>query len=60
VVGRARTGQGKTLGFTLPIVERLLREQKAPGCAAPKFGRTPSTICMAPTRELAKQVRVWV
>lgn len=56
VVGRARTGCGKTLGFTLPIVERLLREQKGvTGVGKP--GRLPSTIVMAPTRELAKQVR---
>lgn len=57
VVGRARTGCGKTLAFTLPILERMLREQRdgtAP--AAPARGRTPSVIIMAPTRELAKQV----
>lgn len=54
IVGRARTGCGKTLGFTLPIVELLLREQK--GAGALQFGRHPNTIVLLPTRELAKQV----
>eukprot|EP00955_Chlamydomonas_euryale_P039742 351491-Chlamydomonas_euryale.AAC.29 len=27
VVGRARTGCGKTLGFTLPMVENLLKDK---------------------------------
>jgi len=49
VVGRARTGQGKTLAFVLPILESLAR-------APPRPGRAPSVVVLAPTRELAKQV----
>lgn len=56
LVGRARTGCGKTLAFVLPVVERLLKEQQEGKGTMGKFGRLPSTIVMAPTRELAKQV----
>ncbi|EFN57631.1 hypothetical protein CHLNCDRAFT_20835, partial [Chlorella variabilis] len=54
LVGRARTGCGKTLAFVLPIVERLAGGQGAGGKRA--FGRAPSVVVLAPTRELAKQV----
>lgn len=55
VVGRARTGCGKTLAFVLPIVQSLANnQQKASGG---RHGRLPSVIVLAPTRELAKQVR---
>ncbi|GBF99463.1 DEAD-box ATP-dependent RNA helicase [Raphidocelis subcapitata] len=53
IVGRARTGCGKTLAFVLPIVQGLL----AGGGAGKKaFGRKPAVVVLAPTRELAKQV----
>jgi ATP-dependent RNA helicase RhlE len=45
VLGRSRTGSGKTLGFGVPIVERL----------DPR-GRRPSALVLVPTRELATQV----
>lgn len=52
VVGRAQTGSGKTLSFVLPIVERIISQ-------APPFAfsgrRKPKVICVAPTRELARQ-----
>jgi ATP-dependent RNA helicase DDX21 len=51
VVGRARTGCGKTLAFVLPIVQALMGNK-----AGRKFGRPPSVVVLAPTRELAKQV----
>ncbi|KAL4188099.1 hypothetical protein AMTRI_Chr09g42400 [Amborella trichopoda] len=55
LVGRARTGQGKTLAFVLPILESLTRprdgESRKTG-----YGRSPSVLVLAPTRELAKQV----
>lgn len=54
MVGRARTGQGKTLAFVLPLVEILAKED---GPGAKKHGRSPRVIVLAPTRELAKQVR---
>ena len=49
VVGRARTGTGKTLAFALPVVEKLLR-------MAPAKPNTPGVLIILPTRELAKQV----
>ena len=53
LVGRARTGCGKTLAFVLPIVQCLFDSPSRPA------GRPPSALVLAPTRELAKQVRCW-
>lgn len=53
LVGRARTGCGKTLAFVLPIIERLSQGYDGSKRA---FGRGPRVIVLAPTRELAKQV----
>jgi len=51
LMGRARTGMGKTLAFALPVIELLLADKR------PRArGRAPRVVCMAPTRELAKQV----
>jgi ATP-dependent RNA helicase DDX21 len=49
VVGRARTGTGKTLGFSLPIIESLLT-------SGDSRDARPRCIVLAPTRELANQV----
>lgn len=46
VVATAQTGTGKTLGFLLPVMERLLQQKNA-GVAA---------LVLVPTRELAMQV----
>jgi len=51
LVGRAKTGTGKTLSFVLPIVERLRKEPRSSA-----RGRPPKVLVMTPTRELAKQV----
>ncbi|KAJ6971142.1 DEAD-box ATP-dependent RNA helicase 7-like [Populus alba x Populus x berolinensis] len=55
LVGRARTGQGKTLAFVLPILESLVN---GPAKASRKtgYGRPPSVLVLLPTRELATQV----
>eukprot|EP01059_Diplonema_ambulator_P034388 TRINITY_DN766_c0_g1_i1.p1 TRINITY_DN766_c0_g1~~TRINITY_DN766_c0_g1_i1.p1 ORF type:complete len:685 (+),score=300.79 TRINITY_DN766_c0_g1_i1:69-2123(+) len=50
IIGRARTGCGKTLAFALPIVETLLKINNT------KRGRKPACLVLAPTRELAQQV----
>ncbi|XP_063935979.1 DEAD-box ATP-dependent RNA helicase 7-like [Daucus carota subsp. sativus] len=55
LVGRARTGQGKTLAFVLPILESLtngaLKTSRKTG-----DGRSPSVLVLLPTRELSTQV----
>ncbi|PIA49836.1 hypothetical protein AQUCO_01300524v1 [Aquilegia coerulea] len=55
LVGRARTGQGKTLAFVLPILESLTN---GPAKASRKtgYGRSPTVLVLLPTRELAHQV----
>ncbi|XP_073020037.1 DEAD-box ATP-dependent RNA helicase 7-like [Primulina eburnea] len=55
LVGRARTGQGKTLAFVLPMLESLTN---GPAKASRKtgYGRAPSVLVLLPTRELATQV----
>ncbi|XP_055827994.1 DEAD-box ATP-dependent RNA helicase 7-like [Solanum dulcamara] len=57
LVGRARTGQGKTLAFVLPILESLVN---GPTKVSRKtgYGRAPSVLVLLPTRELALQVFV--
>jgi superfamily II DNA/RNA helicase len=49
ILGRARTGSGKTLGFSLPLVTRLAGGQTASG--------RPRGLVLVPTRELATQVQ---
>jgi len=52
IIGRARTGTGKTLAFTLPVIERLEKSQRLDNAR----GRAPSVLVILPTRELAIQV----
>ncbi|WOP18923.1 DEAD/DEAH box helicase [Raineyella sp. LH-20] len=51
VLGRGRTGSGKTLGFTLPLLTRLQETVEPDGTA-----RRPQAVILEPTRELAMQV----
>eukprot|EP00244_Chara_vulgaris_P008140 TRINITY_DN309_c0_g1_i3.p1 TRINITY_DN309_c0_g1~~TRINITY_DN309_c0_g1_i3.p1 ORF type:complete len:891 (-),score=180.46 TRINITY_DN309_c0_g1_i3:409-2829(-) len=55
LIGRAKTGTGKTLAFGIPIFESLLQESKE-SKRARRNGRGPRCLVLAPTRELAKQV----
>ncbi|ONM56476.1 DEAD-box ATP-dependent RNA helicase 7 [Zea mays] len=55
LVGRARTGQGKTLAFVLPILESLVNGANK-ASRRTEHGRTPSVLVLLPTRELANQV----
>ncbi|RSM77905.1 RNA helicase [Amycolatopsis sp. WAC 01375] len=50
VLGRGRTGSGKTYGFVLPVLARL-----AAGPTRRRPGR-PRALVLAPTRELATQI----
>lgn len=51
MIGRARTGTGKTLAFGIPILEKIIQFNAKHG-----RGRYPLALVLAPTRELAKQV----
>ena len=51
VVGVAKTGSGKTLAFLLPAFLRNMSERK-------NVHHGPTTLVMAPTRELATQIQL--
>ncbi|XVE86252.1 hypothetical protein DITRI_Ditri18aG0020600 [Diplodiscus trichospermus] len=51
MIGRAKTGTGKTLAFGIPILDKIIRFNAQHG-----RGRNPLCLVLAPTRELAKQV----
>lgn len=53
IVGIAETGSGKTLGFAIPALTALSKEQ-----ILGKKRRTPRMLVLAPTRELAMQSNV--
>lgn len=58
VIGQARTGMGKTLGFGVPLLHRLATQSAelvAAGDALPA-ARSPRALVMVPTRELCIQV----
>ncbi|KAG6478394.1 hypothetical protein ZIOFF_061836 [Zingiber officinale] len=55
LVGRARTGQGKTLAFVLPMLESLING-RIKASRKTGYGRPPSVLVLLPTRELAVQV----
>ncbi|WP_210439236.1 DEAD/DEAH box helicase [Nocardioides xinjiangensis] len=50
VLGRGRTGSGKTYGFLLPLVARLDASK------LPAMPRKPRALVLAPTRELVGQI----
>ncbi|KAF7730075.1 hypothetical protein EC973_003021 [Apophysomyces ossiformis] len=52
VLARARTGTGKTLAFSLPVIEKLSLEK----ASSDVYGRAPRVLVLCPTRDLAKQV----
>lgn len=49
VIGKAKTGTGKTIAFLLPVFERLQKE-------GVKKERGHKVLIVTPTRELAKQI----
>ncbi|KAL8208835.1 hypothetical protein R6Q57_008247 [Mikania cordata] len=54
IIGRAKTGTGKTLAFAIPIIKRVTEEDEENRNRL--AGRLPRVLVLAPTRELAKQV----
>ena len=57
VLGRGRTGSGKTIAFGAAMVERLLVTRPRAERGQPRVtGRPPRGLIVAPTRELALQI----
>jgi superfamily II DNA/RNA helicase len=55
VIGQAKTGTGKTLGFGIPVLQRVLAPGEE-GFDALEAPGKPQALVVAPTRELAIQV----
>ncbi|GAA1169411.1 DEAD/DEAH box helicase [Pseudonocardia alaniniphila] len=61
IIGQARTGMGKTLGFGVPLLQRLVPPAEQPaadadGEAADRTKDVPQALVVVPTRELCVQV----
>nr|WP_255425800.1 DEAD/DEAH box helicase [Pseudonocardia petroleophila] len=61
VIGQARTGMGKTLGFGVPLLQRVTPPSEQPagtldGEAADRTRDVPQALVVVPTRELCVQV----
>ena len=61
IIGQARTGMGKTLGFGVPLLQRLIPPAERPaanadGEAADRTKDVPQALVVVPTRELCVQV----
>jgi len=60
LIGRSRTGTGKTIAFGLPSIHRIYRDAEAKGnidsYGKRRRGRGVSFLVLCPTRELARQV----
>ncbi len=61
VIGQARTGMGKTLGFGVPLLQRVVPPAEQPaataeGEAADRTKDVPQALVVVPTRELCIQV----
>ena len=55
IIGQAKTGTGKTLGFGVPILDRVVSPTD-PEFAGLSYAGRPQALAVAPTRELAVQV----
>ncbi|WP_245001618.1 DEAD/DEAH box helicase [Streptomyces alfalfae] len=58
VIGQAKTGTGKTLGFGLPLLERVIvpADVEAGRAAPEQLTEAPQALIVVPTRELCQQV----
>ncbi len=51
VLGRGKTGSGKTIAFSIPLITKLVA-----GGSQPRKPNRPRALVLAPTRELADQI----
>ncbi len=61
IIGQARTGMGKTLGFGVPLLQRVVPPAEQPAAnadceAADRTRDVPQALVVVPTRELCVQV----
>jgi len=56
VLAAAQTGTGKTAGFTLPLLERMVQNHKTTGTHRGQPKRHIRALILTPTRELAAQI----
>ncbi|WP_432040043.1 DEAD/DEAH box helicase [Streptomyces cucumeris] len=58
VIGQAKTGTGKTLGFGLPLLERVVvpADVEAGRAKPDQLTEAPQALVVVPTRELCQQV----
>ena len=56
VLAAAQTGTGKTAGFTLPLLERMVQNHKPTGTHRGQPRRHIRALILTPTRELAAQI----
>ncbi|WP_406202841.1 DEAD/DEAH box helicase [Kitasatospora sp. NBC_01560] len=58
VIGQAKTGTGKTLGFGLPLIERVVvrADVDAGRATEEQLHESPQALIVVPTRELCTQV----
>ncbi|MGA4543277.1 DEAD/DEAH box helicase [Uniformispora flossi] len=57
VIGQAKTGTGKTLGFGIPVLQRVVTQADVEaGRATAVPGKSPQALVVVPTRELCVQV----
>ncbi|HZI97742.1 MAG TPA: DEAD/DEAH box helicase [Actinomycetales bacterium] len=55
IIGQAKTGTGKTLGFGIPLIQRTVGPGEEAFDSLPEPGK-PQALVVVPTRELAVQV----
>lgn len=56
IIGQAKTGTGKTLGFGIPMIERVIGPDEDGWDALGSAQGKPQGLVVLPTRELAQQV----
>ncbi|CAM9234416.1 unnamed protein product [Laminaria digitata] len=56
IIGKSRTGTGKTIAFGLPVIQHLARFADDHETRTYQRGRSPRFLVVCPTRELARQV----